>query len=115
MQVRYLGLQPQHRDHWYGAGVVWAPGETQEVDDEIARKLITRWPDLYAEVVSPELKTVTEEGEAPNQPAEFDLDQATRAEMLAYAASQFGEKIPANTRRDEVRERLAFLLNQESK
>lgn len=51
MQVKYVGRQTRHRERLYGTGLIFAGrGDVQEVEDEtVARKMIARHPDQYAE------------------------------------------------------------------
>lgn len=49
MKVKYIGREPTHRDRLYGSGVFWSgPGDVQEVEEEIAERMLKRHPDQYA-------------------------------------------------------------------
>lgn len=104
MKIRYLGKQPKHRDRWFGAGVTWTPGEVQEVNDESGRKLVEKWPEIYAIAESPTVEATDKE-----RPP-IDLDKATRAEMADYAEVHFGVEVNRNGPRPDIQNVLAALL-----
>lgn len=51
MKIQYVGAQPRHRERLYKTGAVFnGPGDVQEIADEaVARKMLARHPDQYAE------------------------------------------------------------------
>lgn len=49
MKIEYVGRQAPHRERLYGTKTLFSgPGDVQEFEDEIGRKLVTNHPDQYA-------------------------------------------------------------------
>ena len=60
MKVQYVGKQEPHRERLYGTKTLFSgPGDVQEFDDKLGRKMVNNHPDQYAEEVEEAVEETT--------------------------------------------------------
>ncbi|MCG5533108.1 hypothetical protein LRF89_06590 [Halorhodospira sp. 9621] len=86
MKVKYIGREPTHRDRLYGSGVFWSgPGDVQEVEEEIAERMLKRHPDQYALISG-----VTDAGQKPAQePESGEEDGGGEEDLMVEVRGEF--------------------------
>ncbi|MDF0750283.1 hypothetical protein NLU14_08575 [Marinobacter sp. 71-i] len=127
MKIQYVGRQRTHRERLYGTGVVFAGrGDVQEIEDEkLARKMLSRHPDQYAEVEAEPSADAQKTGDpgGDNTPApQINIDgtltpiaKATKDQLEAFAREQFDVELDKrNTKDDLIAEILALIADAEA-
>ena len=86
MKVKYIGREPTHRDRLYGSGVFWSgPGDVQEVEEEIAERMLKRHPDQYALISG-----ATDAGHKPAQePEGGEEDGGGEEDLMVEVRGEF--------------------------
>lgn len=95
--IKYVGLKPEKLDTVAGSGTIWKNGQTIEVNDIVAAKLLNH-PDVWEEVPSklkPDEVGLAEATIAPRVEDEINhplvqLDAMTNQQLAEFAQRQFG-------------------------
>ncbi|MCG5526847.1 MULTISPECIES: hypothetical protein [Halorhodospira] len=89
MKVKYIGREPTHRDRLYGSGVFWSgPGDVQEVEEEIAARMLKRHPDQYA-LVSGATDTGQKQAQEGEQPESGEEDGEGAEDLVIEIRGEF--------------------------
>lgn len=123
MKIQYVGRQRTHRERLYGTGAVFAGrGDVQEIEDEkIARKMLSRHPDQYAEVETEVDAQKTGGGDETTAP-QINIDgtltpiaKATKDQLEAFAREQFDVELDKRKTKDDlIAEILALIADAEA-
>lgn len=109
MKVQYIGKQKPHRERLYGTRTLFAkPGDIQDIDDQIAKKMINNHPDQYGtpspdfEEQEPETKQVSliEDGAANEVLINGELVPLTKVSkdvLIDIAKRAYEVEIPSRT------------------
>jgi len=107
--IKYVGLKAYTKDTVAGTGLFWEAGETHNVPDAAAERLL-RHPDVWAldeevttvadapgpETIAPEGDKPVEEEENFDNPPPQNLEAMTKADISAYAMREFNLSFKAN-------------------
>lgn len=129
MHIEYVGRQKPHRERLYGTKTVFAgPGDVQEMDDDIGRKMINKHPDQYAEAGQEPVAAPAPTGQDPNaagdQPPVSDVEpgqivingetlnikDVSSDVLIEIAKKAYDKKIPVRTAKPEVVEIVTGLV-----
>ncbi len=127
MKIEYVGRQKPHRERLYGSKILFAgPGDVQEVDDEIGRKMVNKHPDQYAEAgrepgaaVSGKPEVSTEKTEAPTNTEAGQIvingeavavKDVSKDVLIEIAKKSYERDIPVRTGKPEVVEIVTGLI-----
>ena len=94
--IKYVGQREMHIDNLYGTNLAFNPGQTHNVDDAIAKRMLAH-TDTYAEakpvkdapVAAAEEKAAAKEQSEPLP----HLDGMGKPELMAFAQQHYGEKL----------------------
>lgn len=118
--VKYIGHRKSYRDGACGSGLVFEQGQTQSVEDEIARKML-KHKDVYvpgdlteAEAVgkpakAPKSHTTDED---PDQTARDAIANMTKDALVTYAKNTFSVDLDKRTSVGDMRTRVTGLFDQ---
>lgn len=126
MKIQYVGRQRTHRERLYGTGAVFAGrGDVQEIEDEaIARKMLSRHPDQYAEAkADADANQAPDPGGDSNPVPQISIDgkltpiaKATKDQLEAFAREQFDVELDKRKTKDDlIAEILALIADAEAK
>ncbi len=93
--IKYIGNRDEHSDNLYGTNLAFTPGQTHNVDDAIAKRMLVH-TDTYAEakpvkdtpVASPAVEPPKEQAEPLPH-----LEGMGKQELMAFAQQHYGEKL----------------------
>ena len=113
--IKYIGSREEHHDNLYGTNLTWTPDQVHNVEDEVAKKLLTH-ADVYEEanpvkggapaVVKAEEKDANEKLPVPLP----HLEGMNREELEQFAQQHYGEKFHHKTGEAAMRTKIMTLI-----
>lgn len=96
--IKYIGGRESHIDNLYGTNLAFTPGQTHNVDDAIAKRMLVH-TDTYDEVKAVKDKPVAEVAKNPVEATKEQseplphLEGMGKPELMAFAQQHYGEKL----------------------
>lgn len=116
--VKYIGHRPNFSDRIYGTGIAFAPGQTVNVENATARKML-RHTDVYeqgeleeAEAPASAAKNSVTDDEDPDQTARDSIANMTKDALVTYAKTTFSVDLDKRTSVGDMRTRVTGLFDQ---
>jgi len=119
--IKYIGKRDPHTEGAYGSKIVFRLGETINVDDGLAKKLL-KHPDVYAlgaeegatEAVSVETKQEKQDGDTEEdlQAARDLVANMDKDALATYAKTNFSIDVDKRKGVDKLRAQVSGLIDQ---
>lgn len=122
-KVTYVGRQKPHRERLYGTKTLFSgPGDTQEFDSDIARKMLNNHPDQYASADQVVQVDAESKAENPDNTVDGEIDQVlingeltpiekvSRDVLIEIIRNSYKEEISSRTSKPEAVELLTKLI-----
>lgn len=111
--IKYIGLREEHTDNLYGTSLSWKPGQTHNVADEVAARLLAH-ADVYAEAkpVKGEEPTTQAVPVKPKDPAHMlpNLDGMKKPDLIEFAQRHYNEKLHHAMSESNMRTKIFTLI-----
>lgn len=115
--VKYIGHRQKFSDVIYGSGIAFAPGQTVNVDDAIARKML-KHADVYergdmAEADAPvSAPKNPSDDEDPDQTARDAIANMSKDALVTYAKTTFSVDLDKRSSVGDMRTKVTGLYDQ---
>ena len=116
--VKYIGHRPNFSDRIYGTGIAFAPGQTVNVENATARKML-RHTDVYeqgeleeAEAPAKQPKNNVTDDDDPDQTARDAIANMTKDALVTYAKTTFSLDLDKRSSVGDMRTKVTGLFDQ---
>lgn len=115
--IKYIGKRDSYTDGLYGTRIQWNRGETKDVPDEIALKML-KHPDQYIagkqkdSTPTPEIKVAEAETEDDLQLARDIIANMEPEALDSYANQHFGQKLDMRKSVGNLRTEVTRMVDQ---
>lgn len=117
--IKYIGHRATYREGTYGSGIVFAQGETINIEDDALANKLLRHSDVYvrgeakkaAEMNTSKAKDVDAEAD-PLQDARDAIATMNKDALETYAKTHFGVDLDKRKSVDSLRAQTTGLLDQ---
>lgn len=117
--IKYIGKRPTYREGTYGSGLVFAQGETVNVEDDVLARKLLRHPDVYVVGVAKEATATAAAVAKKDDDAEDDaqttrdlIANMTKETLKDYAKAHFGVSLDQRKSVAEQRAQVTGLFDQ---
>lgn len=116
--IKYIGSKPVFRDHIFGTGLEWTPGQAHPVSAAVAEQML-RFPTFDegdGEEPSQEAPPITDQTEERVE-EEVDhplvnLEAMTKADLVQYAHRNFGVVLDPSMKKPELIETVRLQMGK---
>lgn len=117
--VKYIGHRLNFSDVIYGTGIAFAPGQTVNVDDDLAARRMLKHTDVYvrgepeeAETPAGAVKNNTTKDDDPDQTARDAIANMSKGALVTYAKTIFSVDLDKRMSVADMRTKVTGMYDQ---
>lgn len=89
--IKYIGHRDPYREGAYGSGLVFAKGETKNIEDDLLAKKLLRHPDVYVLAAAEEAVDAKTESQGKTEGKQDDEDKENESQDARDAIAQMSK------------------------